>query len=87
MKFFYYNPELGPTFIRRLFSEMDITLFRDTRQSIDWLATGRFSLCFFCYPDEIAQAQKQGLPVDEFGYMKEGAALTSQYAGVRRSAR
>lgn len=78
MRFFYYNPELGPKFIRRLFSEMDITLFRDTRQSIDWLATGRFALCFFCYPDEIAQAQKQGLPVDEFGYMREGAALTSQ---------
>jgi iron(III) transport system substrate-binding protein len=78
MKFFYYNPELGPKFIRRLFSEMDVTLFRDDRQGVDWLATGRFALCFFCYGTDVLQAQKQGLPVDEFGYMKEGAALTSQ---------
>jgi iron(III) transport system substrate-binding protein len=78
MRFFYYNPELGPRFIRRLFSEMDITLFRDTRQSIDWLATGRFAICFFCYDIDLLRAQKQGLPVDEFGYMREGVALTSQ---------
>ena len=78
MRFFYYNPELGPKFIKRLFSEMDITLFRDTRQSIDWLATGRFAICFFCYDIDLQRAQQQGLPVNEFGYMREGVALTSQ---------
>lgn len=77
MKFFYYHPELGPKYIKSLFAEMDVTLFRDTRQSIDWLGTGRFAICFFCYPNELARAQSQGLPVDEFGTMKEGAALTS----------
>src|SRR5262245_43738474 len=38
-RFFYYHPELGPSFIRRLFGEMDVTLFRDFRQGPDWLAT------------------------------------------------
>jgi iron(III) transport system substrate-binding protein len=57
---------------------MNVTIFRDNRQSVDWLATGKFALCFFCYPQEAARAQKQGLPVDEIKQpMKEGAGLTS----------
>jgi iron(III) transport system substrate-binding protein len=77
--FFYHNPQLGPKFLRRLFGEMDITLFRDVRQSIDWLATGKFAICFFCYPNEIEPAQKQGLPVALLDFMlKEGAAISSQ---------
>ena len=28
-RFFYYNSELGPSFIRKLFGELDATLFRD----------------------------------------------------------
>jgi len=78
MKFFYYNPLLGPKFIKSLFGEMDITLFRDIRQSVDWLARGKFSICFFCYPRVISQARKAGLPVKQFGFMmKEGAGLVS----------
>lgn len=78
LKFFYYHPALGPKFIRRLAGETELTLFRDNRQSVDWLSTGKFSLCFFCYPQEVARAQKQGLPVAEFKHqMKEGAGLTS----------
>lgn len=90
-KFFYYHPELGPKFLRRLFSEMQMTLFRDNRQSVDWLATGRFAMCFFCYPQETAKAQKQGLPIDEIKQMmKEGAGLTShsgQIGLINRAAR
>lgn len=78
MRFFYYHPEMGPKFIRRLFADMDVTLFRDLRQSIDWLARGRFAICFFCYGNEIFKAKDQGLPLDEFRFMKEGAALTGQ---------
>ena len=77
LRFFYHNPELGPQFIRRLFSEMDVTLFRDFRQGPDWLAAGKFAICFFC--SDIPKARRQGLPVDTFGAMKEGAGLVSQY--------
>jgi iron(III) transport system substrate-binding protein len=80
--FFYHNPQVGPKFISRLFGEMDVTLFRDIRQSIDWLATGKFAICFFCYPIEVLEARKQGLPVNEFGLMKEGAAISSYAGGV-----
>jgi iron(III) transport system substrate-binding protein len=73
MRFFYHNPELGPKFIKRLFSEMEITLYRELRQGADWLAAGKFAICFFC---EIRQASEQGLPVAAFGALKEGAGVS-----------
>jgi len=74
-RFFYHNPELGPDFIRRLFSETDLTLVRSGRQALDWLATGKFQLGLFI--GRVAQAKAQGLPVDELDphRMKEGAPL------------
>lgn len=81
LRFFYYHPELGPKFIKRLFGEMEITLFRDIRQGVDWLASRKFAICFGCGIREINQAKRQGLPVERFGHMKEGAGLTT-YAGT-----
>jgi len=77
MRFFYLHPAIGPTFIKKLFGEMDVTLFRDFRQSIDWLANGKASLCFFCADTD--KAKLQGLPVEEFVNLKEGAPLVTQY--------
>jgi len=62
-RFFYHHPQLGPDFPRRLYSETDITLFRDARQGSDWLASGKFALCL-CQSAALAKAAKQGLPVD-----------------------
>ena len=77
-RFFYYHPELGPAFIKRLFGETDVTLFRDFRQGPDWLATGKFAICFFCDVDVL---KRQGLPVDTFGptVFKEGGGLVQQF--------
>src|ERR1044072_1378757 len=77
-RFFYYHPDLGPAFIRKLFGEMDATLFRDFRQGPDWLATGKFAICFFCDVDVLKQ---QGLPVETFGphVFKEGGGLVQQF--------
>ena len=77
MRFFYHHPDIGPTFIKRLVGEMDVTLFRDFRQGVDWLASGKFSLCFFC--SDIVVARAQGVPVNELGALKEGGGLHTQY--------
>lgn len=61
---FYYNAQLGPEFIKRLFSEMDVTVSQDRRQSSDWLASGKFPICIDC--GDTDRAKQQGLPVDEF---------------------
>jgi iron(III) transport system substrate-binding protein len=77
-RFFYYHPELGSSYIRKLFGEMEVTLFRDFRQGPDWLATGKYAICFFCDVDVLKQ---QGLPVDTFGprVFKEGGGLVQQF--------
>src|SRR5512132_1467391 len=77
LQFYYYNPELGPEFIKRLFVDMQPIYGRDRRQITDWLAQGKFSLCVGCR--ETTKAKSQGLPVDEFDDLqwKEGAQLTT----------
>ncbi len=80
-RFFFYHPDLGSAFVRKLFGEMDVTLFRDFRQGPDWLATGKFSICFFCDVDVL---KLQGLPVETFGprAFKEGGGLVQQFGTV-----
>ncbi len=77
LRFFYYNKLLGPKYVKRLFGEMNITLFRNNRQALDWLGTGRFALAFF--PLRVAEAKATGLPVDSLkSVMKEGVGLSSR---------
>ena len=78
LRLFYYLPDVGPSFIRKLYGDMDVTLFRDYRQGSDWLAVGKAAICFFC---EVDVSKQQGLPVDTFGprVFKEGGGLVQQF--------
>ena len=73
--FFYYHPKLGPEFMRRLYGDMDVTIARDYRQPIDWLAAGKFAVCIPCNTRESEKAIKQGLPLAETLELKEGGTL------------
>jgi len=78
MLFWYHNAQLGPTFLRRVFGEMDLTLTRYSRQATDWLAQGKFVICFFCSED-VEIGKRQGLPIDSMDVnWKEGSGLVSQ---------
>ncbi len=81
LRMFYHTPELGAEFIRRLYGEMDVTITQEIRQATDWLAHGKFAICFFC--SEILKVKAQGLPVDEFhtAQWKENRALTAGNMG------
>jgi iron(III) transport system substrate-binding protein len=78
-RFFYHHPELGPEFLKRLFSEMDLTLYRRYPQGEDWLATGKFAICL-CRHQSISEAKNQGLPVDliEPSVFKEGVGVETR---------
>lgn len=78
---FYHTPELGPEFIRRLYGEMNVAVTQELRQTTDWLANGKFAICFFC--SEILRAKSQGLPVDEFptARWKESRAISAGNIG------
>jgi iron(III) transport system substrate-binding protein len=80
LRFIYYNPELGPEYLRRLLGEMDVTVSRDTRQMMDWLAQGKFAIAMLVAAAVLRadQAKAQSLPVDWFGpkHFKEGDLLS-----------
>jgi iron(III) transport system substrate-binding protein len=76
LQFYYYQPDLGPEFIRRALGAMDVT-FGDRRVITDWLAAGKFAICHGCR--QIEKASGQGLPVEDFetGDWKEGQPLST----------
>jgi iron(III) transport system substrate-binding protein len=75
--FFYYHAKLGPEFLKKLYGEMEVSITRDYRQPVDWLATGKFSLCIPCVSDEMDKAMEHGLPVGQILNLKEGGTLSS----------
>ena len=79
VRFIYHHPDLGPKYLERLFSEMDLTLSLNQPQMMDWLARGRFPLSFFLPSGDIIRAQAQGLPIAPvpMKHFKEGVAITS----------
>jgi len=62
--FLYYNPQLGPEYLRKLITAGGLTLVRDERQQTDWLASGRFPVAITAKATEVEEAKRQGLPVD-----------------------
>ncbi|HWP58519.1 MAG TPA: extracellular solute-binding protein [Candidatus Acidoferrales bacterium] len=66
LQFAYYHPDLGPKFLRQLFGETEITLSRDGRQLVDWLAVGKFAIALATSASDVEAAMKQGLPVGRF---------------------
>ena len=77
LQFYYYHPELGADYIKKLFGDMQPIFGRDRQQITDWLAQGRYALCVGCR--DTNRAKNQGLPVDELDNVdwKEGVQLTS----------
>jgi iron(III) transport system substrate-binding protein len=76
-RFLYYNPHLGPQYLRRLLGEMDSVFSRDYRQATDWLAQKRYAIFLFSQTDDTLNAKQQGLPVQvlDTTAWKEGVGL------------
>lgn len=79
--FMYHHPQVGPKFLERLYSEMDITYFSDFRQGTDWLAAGRYQICVLC---RLRRAHEQGLPVSEVSpyHFKEAPGIGSNNGAI-----
>jgi iron(III) transport system substrate-binding protein len=71
----YHRDDVGADFVRRLFRDMEITLFRDRAQGTNWLAGGKFPICLLCR--DLDKAKQQGLPVDDIApdQIKEGGTV------------
>lgn len=66
LQFAYYHPDLGGKFLKQLFGDMDLTVSRDGRQIVDWLATGKFAIAIGPSASDIQAVMKSGLPVTRF---------------------
>ena len=78
--FLYHNPQLGPEFIKKLFTVAGLTFIRDTRQQIDWIASGKYPIAFTPQAKEVEEAGKKGLPVemlDAHSFKNDGVGLES----------
>jgi iron(III) transport system substrate-binding protein len=76
--FLYHNPQLGPEYLKKLFSVAGLTLVRDDRQQTDWLASGKFPITLTSKATEVEEAKSQGLPVDVLdahAFKKDGVGL------------
>jgi ABC-type Fe3+ transport system substrate-binding protein len=76
--FLYHNPQLGPEYLKKLFTSAGVTLVRDDRQQTDWLASGKFPLTLTSKATEVEEAKNQGLPVDVLdahAFKKDGVGL------------
>jgi ABC-type Fe3+ transport system substrate-binding protein len=71
--YLYMNKALGPEFMSKLYGDMQLTLSRDHRQLVDWLAAGKAAVCVPCDDAELGRVQEQRLPVESVTHtLKEG---------------
>jgi len=71
--YFFMNKSLGPEFMNKLYGDMEMTISRDQRQLVDWLATGKAAICIACDDAEVVSVREQRLPVDTITHtLKEG---------------
>jgi ABC-type Fe3+ transport system substrate-binding protein len=76
--FLYNNPQLGPEFIKKLFTAAGLVLIRDERQQLDWIASGKYPLAITAKPEQLEDAKTKGLPVavlDAHTMKKDGVGL------------
>ncbi len=77
-RLFYYLPDVGPTFIKKLYGEMDVTLFRDYRQG-SGLACRRQGGALFFLRSRCLEATRIARGYFGPGVFKEGAGLVQQF--------
>jgi iron(III) transport system substrate-binding protein len=79
MLFYYFSPDLGPNYLKRLFTESNPTITQDDVRLIDWVAVGKFALGFFPRGTDVTKAERTGLPIRQFPtvHFKEGAFVST----------
>jgi iron(III) transport system substrate-binding protein len=80
--YFFFHPQLGKEYLRRLYTEQNVTIAEDARQAAEWLALGKYSIYLLGSGNDIDEAKQQGLPVaDHYGPFKEGARIAAGGTG------
>ena len=76
-RFLYYSPDLGPKFITRLLTEVQVTFAANEHQMMDWLGAGKYHMHIMAKLENTENARKQGLPVRQIFSDKEGDTIST----------
>ena len=78
------HPKIGKKWFQRWANEMDVTIVRDSRQAVEWLALGRYSIGMFGLGTPAEEMQKQGFPILPYlpHVLKEGETLSASAANI-----
>ena len=83
LSFFFFNPDLGREFLRRMYTEQNVTIVSDSRQGAEWLALGKYALYFIPAGNDTTEIGDQGLPVKDFlRPLKEGTQIGASGTGT-----
>ena len=83
--FFYNTPDLGPSFVERLFKGGRIVFSPDERQTVEWIDSGRVLIGIYARPQEVEALQKIGGGLRMIPALKAGGvpqAITVGSAGA-----
>lgn len=84
MGFWYLHPDLGKDFIRKFFKDRKLTISRNYRQTLEWVAKGRYSLAVG--PSELLSteliAKQLPLRLLHSDRLKEGGLLNAGFGSV-----
>jgi len=76
--FLYYNPQLGPEYLRKLIATGGLTFVRNETLQTDWIASGKYPIAITAKATEVDEAKRQGLPVevlDPHALSKDGVGM------------
>lgn len=78
------NPKIGKKWFERWANEMDVTIVRDSRQAIEWLALGRYAIGMFGLGTPAEEMAAQGFPILPYipHVLKEGEMLSASAANI-----
>jgi iron(III) transport system substrate-binding protein len=83
LSFFYFNQDLGPDYLKKMYTQQNVTVVADSRQGAEWLALGKYALFFVPAGNDTTDMADQGLPVKDFlRPLKEGGQIGASGTGT-----
>lgn len=78
------NPKIGKKWFEKWANDMDVTIVRDSRQAVQWLAVGKYAIGMFGLGTPAQEMAKEGFPLLAYlpHPMKEGDILSASAANI-----
>lgn len=80
-QFIYYNPQLGPEFIKAL-AKNEVLVLRDARQMVQWVSTGKYPLGLAPNTQIVLEFTQLGEPLSLQFHAKEGRYIAAGFGSL-----